>query len=308
MPDGIAGKLLDCQMAAPEEFAVMLRRVGLVAMLTPLVAAACSAPSSSAARPASTPSTTATASALPSAEEISGTFDIGEGRELFLDCEGSGSPTILLEAGDQDTGFDAYRFVMPELIGETHTCTYARAGLGTSSPASGCRQLPDLLDDLDALLASAGVDGPYVLVGASGGGFIMAGFAARHPRQVAGMVFVETPKALTARLYPEVLPDIKCDAPGNIERRDYLAVEHAAWDHRKQLGDFPLTVLSNNYGDSVEPNTDEATNVKDQRGWFALTSAKGRQVVVTTGHNVARDQPDLVIREIVAVLSAARGG
>jgi pimeloyl-ACP methyl ester carboxylesterase len=134
----------------------------------------------------------------------------------------------------------------------------------------------------------------------------MAGFAARHPRQVAGMVFVETPKALTARLYPDVVPQIRCNAAGNVERRDYLAVEHAAWDHRKQLGDFPLTIITNDYGASVDPNTDEATNVKDQRGWFELTSQQGRQVIVTTGHNVARDQPDLVVREIAAVLEAAR--
>ena len=191
-----------------------------------------------------------------------GKLDIGNGRELFLDCEGSGSPTVLLEAGDQDTGLEAWRFVMPRLIGQSQTCTYARAGLGASSPASGCRQLGDLVNDLDALLESAGIGGPYVLVGASGGGFIMAGFAARHPRQVAGMVFVETPKALTAKLYPDVVPQIRCNAAGNVERRDYLAVEHAAWDHRKQLGDIPLTIMTNDYGASVDPTLDEATNVR----------------------------------------------
>ena len=195
---------------------------------------------------------------------------------------------------------------MPGLIRETRTCNYDRAGLGASSAATGCRQLDDLVNDLDALLAAAAVDGPYVLVGESGGGFIMAGFAARHPEQIAGMVLVETPKALTAEFYPDVIPQIKCDAPNNVERRDYLAVEHAAWDNRAEIGGFPLTVMSNDYGDLMDTNKDEATNVEDQRGWFDLTSAEPKQVVVTTGHNIAYNQPDLVIREILAVLAAAR--
>lgn len=247
-----------------------------------------------------------TASPTLAGEQISGTFELGDGEELYLQCIGSGSPTILLEAGDTDSGTNAYAPILQDLMRETRTCTYDRAGIGRSSPATGCRQLDDILDDLDALLGAAGLEGPYVLVGASGGGFLMAGFAMRHPEDVSGMVFLETPKALTAELYPEILPDIACDAPTNNEHRDYLAVEHAAWDNRRQIGDFPLTVISNDYGDSVEPNTDEATNVEDQRGWYDLTSAEGRQVVVTSGHGVVYAETETVLEEILAVLAAAR--
>ena len=257
----------------------------------------------------STPTPVATlAATVTPLRRIEGNYETGLGSELYLRCIGSGSPTILLEAGDGDTGSDHWRLVAGPLANDTRTCIYDRAGLGRSDPATGCRQLDDLLDDLDGVLAAPFIDGPFILVGASGGGFIMAGFAARHPEQVAGMVFVETPKALTAELYPEVLPEIACDAPGNVERRDYLAVEHAAWDNRAKLGDFPLTVLSNDYGDSAEPNTDEATNVEDQKGWFELSPDHARQVVVTSGHDIATNQPDLVIAEIRAVLAAARAG
>jgi len=106
------------------------------------------------------------------------------------------------------------------------------------------------------------------------------------------------------RVYPEVIPTIACDAPGNFEHRDYLAVEHAAWDNRHRVGGFPLTILTNDWGNAVAPN--EATNVQDQRGWFDLTSQKGRQVVVTSGHGIASNEPELVINEITAVLAAAR--
>ena len=223
-----------------------------------------------------------------------------------MKCEGSGAPTILMEAGDEaDNG--EWRLVVPPLVSEARVCRYDRAGIGRSSPAAGCREMDGLVRDLEALLGAARVEGPYVLVGASGGGFIMAAYAMRHPDQVAGIVLVETPKALTAALYPEVLPDIACTAPHNVEHRDYLAVEHAAWDNRHQIGDFPMTVISNDYGDSVPTDTDEYTNVPDQHGWLLLTSAKGRQVVVTTGHNVAEREPRLVADEILAVVLAARG-
>ena len=237
---------------------------------------------------------------------IEGTFDVGGGRELYLRCIGSGAPTILLEAGDGDTGTNAWSPISGQLDDNARTCVYDRAGLGRSSPAQGCRQMDDILDDLDALLGAAKVAGPFVLVGTSGGGFLMAGFAARHPDQVAGMVFAEVPKALTTALYPDVVPLIACDAPDNVERRDYLAVEHAAWDNRKEIGDFPITVISNDYGDEAEPNTDEYTNVADQRGWLDLTSGPVRQVVVTSGHGVVYAESSLVLQEILDVLAAAR--
>lgn len=293
------------------------RRVLALVLLAFIFAAACSSPaaSPSTAGPGALPTASASVAVTPPAStsptalplaRIQGSFDVGDGRQLYLRCLGSGSPTILLEAGDGDSGPAAWRLVDGELADQTRTCTYDRAGLGQSSEATGCRQMDDILDDLDALLAAASVEGPYLLVGASGGGFLIAGFAARHPDDVAGMVFVETPKALTAELYPEVLPEIACDAPGNVERRDYLAVEHAAWDDRAELGDFPLTILSNDYGDAAEPDTDEARNVADQRGWLELSSGATRQVVVTSGHDIASNEPDLVIDEILAVLGAAR--
>jgi len=271
---------------------------------------ACASPQSVASSPAGSEVTSSSATTSPIGSptadaDISGSFDIGGGRSLYLQCEGSGSPTILLEAGDQ-SDIRQWRLVLPILTAEARVCTYERAGIGRSSPATGCRGMDDLLGDLEALLDAAEIRPPYVLVGTSGGGFIMVGYAMRHPDQVAGMVLVETPKALTAELYPEIVPQIECDAPGNIERRDHLAVEHAAWDNRREIGDFPMTVISNDYGDEAEPNTDEFTNVADQHDWLVLTSAEGRQVVVTSGHGVPENEPRLVADEILAVLEAAR--
>ena len=235
---------------------------------------------------------------------ISGMFDIGAGRELHLECIGTGSPTILLEAGDESS-VDQWSLVAPGLETQTRTCAYDRAGNGRSVDATGCRGLDDLLGDLEALLRVAAIDGPYLLVGTSGGGYLMAGLAARRPADVVGLVLVETPKAITI-LPPEVAAEISCDAATNVEHRDYYAVEHAVWDTREQIGDFPMTIISNDYGPNPPPG-DEATNVPDQRGWLVL-SPNSKQVVVTSGHDVPFNEPDLVVEEIIAVLDAARAG
>ena len=144
-----------------------------------------------------------------------------------------------------------------------------------------------------------------MLVGTSGGGFLMAGFAYAHSQDVKGMVFVETPRAIIPEeAQPELLNELKCDSPMNEERRDYVKVENEAWTNRKRIGDIPLVVISNDYGDSYE-NAEQRTNIEDQKGWFKL-SPQARQIVVTSGHDVAENEPDLVIKEILQVLEAAQ--
>jgi pimeloyl-ACP methyl ester carboxylesterase len=66
-----------------------------------------------------------------------------------------------------------------------------------------------------------------VLVAASGGGFIASTFARQHQEEIAGMVFVDVPRAYQDPP-PELVEDLRCDNPNNIERRDYVNVEHDA--------------------------------------------------------------------------------
>lgn len=250
--------------------------------------------------------TTGTVEAAPTASggpgALSDTFDSGGGRDLYVECSGTGQPTILLEAGDNsDSG--SWSPIFSPLSEQTRTCAYDRAGLGGSDPAQGCRQLNDLLDDTEALLKAARIDPPYLLVGTSGGGFLMAGLAARHPDDVAGLVLLETPKAITI-LPPEVRQQIRCGAPGNVEHRDYRAVEHAVWDRRQRLGTFPMAIMSNEYGSNA-PEGDEETNVEDQRGWLVLTP-NSKQVVVTSGHDVVWNETDLALDLVLDVLRQAR--
>ena len=231
-------------------------------------------------------------------------------RGLYLRCSGTGSPTVVMEGGDEDTSA-SYAFAERRLAAVTRTCVYDRANLGRSDAAPGPRGFTDLVEDLDRLLANADVPEPYVLVGTSGGGYIVAGYAFAHPTQIAGMAFIDVPTPFRDPP-PPIVEETKWNHPSNIERRDYLQVEKDAWAARKEVGDIPITIVSNAYSDAeIEAATFPSerrgmrTNVQDQRGWLIL-SPRAKQKIVHTGHAVEEADPELVINVILDVIKAAR--
>ena len=243
-------------------------------------------------------------------QDLDRVISIDGKRGLYVKCTGRGSPTVLMEGGDEDTS-DSYAFAEPSISEVARTCVYDRANLGRSGPVAGPRELSDLVGDLEALLQAAKIPGPYVLVGTSGGGYISAGYAYGHPDEVAGMVFVEVPGPF--RNPPRVIvEETDPNHPSNIERRDYLQVEKDARAARKRIGDIPVTIISNEYS-TAEINTTPfpsdargmRRNVSDQKGWLVL-SPRAKQMVVHTGHAVEEEDPQLVIDAILDVAKAAR--
>jgi pimeloyl-ACP methyl ester carboxylesterase len=115
--------------------------------------------------------------------------DIG-GYRLHIQCVGTGSPTVVLDAGLGGSSLD-WNLVQPELARSTRVCAYDRAGMGWSEPGPQPRTPRQIADELHTLLTNAGIAGPYVLVGHSLGGKNVRLFAQQHPDQVAGMVLVD---------------------------------------------------------------------------------------------------------------------
>jgi pimeloyl-ACP methyl ester carboxylesterase len=109
---------------------------------------------------------------------------------LHYRCDGRGTPAVVLEAGIAASSLTWSR-VQPAIAAMTRVCSYDRAGLAWSDPASSARSMTSLVDELRVLLEQAGVPPPYVLVGHSFGGLIIRAFARAHPAEVAGLVFVD---------------------------------------------------------------------------------------------------------------------
>ena len=126
-----------------------------------------------------------------SGEGVHGTerVDLG-GRALSIECVGAGAPTVVFEAGGGHSS-GVWSLVQPTVGGFTRACAYDRAGLGSSDMGPQPRDALHVVADLHALLRSACLSGPLVLVGHSYGGQYIHLYASMYPQEVAGLVFVD---------------------------------------------------------------------------------------------------------------------
>jgi pimeloyl-ACP methyl ester carboxylesterase len=119
-----------------------------------------------------------------------GLVDIG-GRRIDLRCEGKTGPVVILMAGLGGFSLGWYK-VQPAIAKRARTCAFDTASYGYSDPAPLPQSLPDVVDDLHATLVAAHLPGPYILVAHSIAGIEARLFAQRWPKEVAGMVLVDS--------------------------------------------------------------------------------------------------------------------
>jgi pimeloyl-ACP methyl ester carboxylesterase len=128
----------------------------------------------------------ATTDPAPIAELV----DVG-GRKLHIHCTGNGSPAVIVDNGGAAFSFD-WELVEPRVAQLTRICTYVRAGYAWSDTGPEFDTFDQSTRDLHHLLASAGIPGPYVLVGHSLGGMLVRFYQAKYPTDVVGMVLVDS--------------------------------------------------------------------------------------------------------------------
>ena len=257
----------------------------------------------------------------------SGWFDVG-GRRLFLRCTGRGGPTVVFE-----NGLTTDWYALQNLLSaRTRVCSYDPARQdgpsSRSDPAPAPRTGNDRVKDLHALLAAAGVPGPYVLAAHSNGGLFSLVYASRHPRQVAGLVLIDgvhpdyhrrTFNALK-HLYPRnqwpavwqqfcAIPPLQFDWEQMDICRSEAQARHQLAHHRLKM--MPLAVLSHGLVEGPPgPETRIAERVWQhlQRELAALEPRSDHVIARRSGHDIQHTQPRLVLTEIRKVLHAVRQG
>ena len=126
-----------------------------------------------------------------------------DGSRLHMHVVGTGSPTVVFEAG-LGAMSAGWGWIQPEIGKLTRTVSYDRAGLGWSdaSPSHPSALLTSLR--LHKLLQATGIPGPYVLVGHSMGGLLVRVFANLYSDEVAGMVLVDASHPDQHLRYPAI--------------------------------------------------------------------------------------------------------
>lgn len=203
-------------------------------------------------------------------------IDVG-GYKLYIECTGSGSPTVVFEAGEGGAAasnpLPAARGVRAAVSNETRVCAYDRAGLGASDrrPSGPTATGRRYADELHALLAGANEPGPYVLVGPSFGGLVIMSYALYYPAETAGLVFVDSENACTC-----AFPDIE---PAQFELASVT------------FGALPVVVLRAVLTDGPD---------------LARRSTNSILVNADSGHIVFEERPQLVVEATRLVVAAAR--
>jgi len=235
---------------------------------------------------------------------------VGE-HALQLQLQGRGLPTVVFESG-AGMGLESWTKVQPKVARFASTIAYDRAGLGKSGAGPEPRDARRIAGELHTALHKVGAQPPYVLVGHSAGAFYIRLFADAYPEEVAGLVFVDpateqvhdwfathVPEALKAKVASSKMP------PG--VRAESQAHQLTA----QQIRSIPLPVhLPAVVLSSTRPEHNHlpgflAVLVNSHKELVGKLKAK-HVLTETSGHNIQREQPELVVQAIQEITEQVR--
>lgn len=224
-----------------------------------------------------------------------------DGMTVAYSCTGDGSPTVILEAGSDSPGTEAWpqAFIGP-IADVTTVCTYNRLGTGSGSsePPDRARTWDDLASVLDGMLGALELEPPYVMAGQSGGGNVAIAYAVAHPDRVAALVPIEAyhddPAEMMAWQAEEGFT-----WEDNPEHFDVVPASAQQDAYAMPIGEFPVLIISATQADPGGP--------ENQAYWLGL-SPDSRQVVIEGPHDLQFAAPEEVAAEIVNLLAGLGEG
>lgn len=236
---------------------------------------------------------------------------------LRMRVEGSGPLTVIFESGLGDT-LGVWDAVQPRVAaGCVRTLAYNRAGYGGSDIAETTRDAVNIVAELRAALARRDIRPPYLLVGHSLGGLYMQYFARNYPREVAGLVLVDSSYwNQRLPLYPNAPAIAAADPPDGvlpagssrsivlfmpwIMRREILgsAAADAEVHASPPAAGLPTIVLSSTRRLKGETAAAQAREVRFQDDLAREFPGSQHLRVPRSAHYIQRDRPDVVVAAV----------
>jgi pimeloyl-ACP methyl ester carboxylesterase len=285
------------------------------------------------------PAADAQATGSPTDGDFAGRVAIEGGRELYLECHGSGSPAVIFISGLRSRG-DIWTWslegsgtgVLPRVSPFTHSCLYDRPGtlahfpyVSRSDPVPMPRSTGDAATELHALLAAAGVPGPYVLVGASTGGLIAREYASFYPAEVSGLVLLDAiSEAMEGLMRPGQFarynlyylqsPSPDAAQYADLEEIDFYRSFAEMKPRRRSPRRVPTVVISADYGFGTPAGVTRGfaglvnrTWKRSQRYLSSLRPRTKHVIAYGSGHQIHVNLPGLVARYVLGMVTRVRG-
>ena len=238
----------------------------------------------------------------------------------------AGQAVIVLEAG-AGADLETWKPIFAEVSRIGPVVAYDRRALGQSEADTAPPTFTRTAQTLHAVLQALKVQPPYVLVGHSMGGVFIRGFASLYPGETAGMVYLDVPDFESTReeraavlppedrkaaLAPPVLPEIPPGTPAGLaavyqQQLNEMRDDFPSARNWKQPPGIPVAVVITTRADRMRGNGGAMVRLqmKRQSEW-ALGSPNSLFVLAGhTGHQVHRDDPQLVVRLIDHVYARA---
>lgn len=224
---------------------------------------------------------------------------------------GHGAPAVVLENG-LGGRLEWWAKVLPEVARETQVFAYNRPGIGASDSVPTPRDGDHIVEELRRNLRETGIAPPYVLVGHSLGGLYMQLYARRYPKEVAGLVLVDSThpdqmKGAGARENWPAWAKVAFNATVSEAAQKELAAISATGAAVLALPPFdgkPVIVLSAK--GPMNETSELARDANAKRVDIARLYPGARQVWVDSGHGIPLERPEAVVAAIHEVLSIAR--
>lgn len=241
-------------------------------------------------------------------------IDVG-GRRLHARIYGEGAPAVVLLSGSRapQTYWDP---IVPAIAERTSVVTYDRAGTGKSEMGRlGCDGIQSM-KDLKALLESARVPGPWLIVGHSFGGRLARLFAFLFPGDVAGLVLIDTGLWDPRRPIPlsgdgsSPKPPPRNPAPAGVAQTE-SECNDMTWRQVEAITSYPqvpLTVITAGVLQSPPGLDAEALRKAEERRRLDQEALAGiipggRHITLPgIGHDVIHQAPEAVVSAILETI------
>jgi pimeloyl-ACP methyl ester carboxylesterase len=213
-----------------------------------------------------------------------------------------------LESGLGDT-LDVWKDIQPRIAAKcVRTVAYTRAGYIGSDPAEdGPRDSATIVAELRDELKKRNLPPPYVLVGHSLGGLYMQYFARNYPKDVVGLVLVDS-----THWNQQMLIDTSANTaytrgkevtlfmPWIMRRefKDSVSAGEQVHDSPPTADFLPTIVLSSTLAPKGETPTARANAARMQDEIAEDFPGAQHIRVEDAGHYIQRDQPQVVINAI----------
>ncbi len=237
--------------------------------------------------------------------------------QLFMATQGQAGPLVVFENGRGNT-VDTWSQVVPLVSQFARTVTYDRANLGYSQNLVDPKiafTAEKIARDLHEMLHTAKLSPPYILVGHSDGGMYVQMFARLYPKEVSGVVLVDSASADQEMAGP--LP-----SPKNSAYPESLGFSTSQKEIKAAppFPAVPLIVLTASYHGSKDPNTIfhmvssdnkpiSMTEGVDQALWIGYQNQLAKLSPYSThlyaygsDHFIQKFQPNLVVDAIYTLV------